>query len=342
MNKKLLVSALISVIAFNVSAAEQLILGPNTFKPELILPTPPLDNSDEAIAERALIKSAIANASSSEIELAKKDANNKNVTYLSDVIPHFNLENLPNTKALFDVVLSNEKSQTEVFKEYFNRKRPYQVDNSITTCASSHENDLNQSDPSGHTTMAFSSAVVLAYLLPDYAKDILHRADQYAQHRIICGAHHPFDVRSGQVLGTLVGQKLLDSKKLSNLLLSAKKELDLHIPKKATLSGNVWTAIFVNAKAVDGRQPTLQIANNKVSGFAGCNQYSGDLINGNSYDQISFTRPMTTRMTCSAIELENNYLNALTRATNYKIVDKMLILKNDNGDNLLEFLDKRD
>lgn len=230
--EKLILIASLILTSFNSFADEKLILPTTTFKPAQILPAPPKDDSIEAIAERAYVKSALNNATATELELAKKDADTKNVSYLSDTIPNFNLENLPKTKELFSIIALNERATTEVFKNYFNRKRPYQIDTDINPCAPSKEKDAFASDPSGHTVMAFSSAVIMANLLPEYAPEIMHRAEVYGRNRIVCGAHHPFDVRSGQVLGTLIGQELLNNKSLQKQINDSKLELQNSIPKK--------------------------------------------------------------------------------------------------------------
>ena len=201
------------------------ILSPGTFNPAQILPAPPADDSPEAAVERTTIKAAYADATPEQREAAKRDAANESVRVFADTIPGFDLDQLPATKTLFKTVRANEREQTGIFKRHFNRRRPYQVDTSITPCQPPKNFDINASDPSGHTSMVFSSAVILADLLPDYAPAILQRAELFGQHRIVCGAHHPFDVRSGQVLGTLIGVTLLKSPSLQPQLNAAREEL---------------------------------------------------------------------------------------------------------------------
>lgn len=236
--KKILVlSSILLIFNQSVLAKEELILSPSKLIPAQVLPSPPDDDSVEALAERAYIKSAGQNATVAQMELAKKDADTKNVSYLSDTIPLFDLDTLPKTKELFKVVAVNERATTEVFKDYFNRKRPYQIDSTIHPCMPSKEKDLNASDPSGHTTMAFTVAVIMANLLPEYSPKIMERAELYGRNRVICGAHHPFDVRSGQVLGTLLGFELMKNEKLKDMLEESRVELDKKIPKKENSKG---------------------------------------------------------------------------------------------------------
>ena len=206
-------------------AKQPLILPPGTFNPAQILPAPPADDTAEAEAERAYIKAAYTDATPEQRAAARQDAANESVRLFADTIPGFDLDQLPATKALFKIVRANEREQTGIFKRHFNRRRPYQVDTSIMPCLPPKNFDINASDPSGHTSMAFSSAVILADLLPNYAPAILQRAELFGRHRIVCGAHHPFDVRSGQVLGTLVGVTLLKNPALKPQLDAARSEL---------------------------------------------------------------------------------------------------------------------
>ena len=227
MNRLRLTILLTACICLNSPgwAKQPLILPPSIFNPAQILPAPPADDSPEAEVERATIKAAYADASPEQRAAARRDAANESVRLFADTIPDFDLDQLPATKALFQTVRANERVQTGIFKRHFNRRRPYQVDASITPCQPPKNFDINASDPSGHTSMAFSSAVILADLLPDYAPAIMARAEQYGHNRIVCGAHHPFDVRSGQVLGTLIGVTLLKSPELQAQLDAAREEL---------------------------------------------------------------------------------------------------------------------
>ncbi|MFZ9646724.1 MAG: phosphatase PAP2 family protein, partial [Fluviibacter sp.] len=168
-------------------AKQPVMLPPGTFVPAQILPAPPPDNSPDAEAERTYVKASMADATPPQREAAKKDAANESVRLFANILPGFDLDQLPATKALFKTVRANENIQTGIFKDYFNRQRPYQVDSSISPCLPPKNFDINASDPSGHTTMAFSSAVILANLLPNYAPAIMRRAETYGRHRIVCG-----------------------------------------------------------------------------------------------------------------------------------------------------------
>jgi membrane-associated phospholipid phosphatase len=60
-----------------------------------------------------------------------------------------------------------------------------------------------QSFPSGHTTTAFSAAIVLGFLAPRWFRLGLLYAVAIGTSRLVLGVHYPTDVLCGAVLGTL-------------------------------------------------------------------------------------------------------------------------------------------
>ena len=323
-------------------AGQSLILSPGTFNPAQTLPAPPADDSPEAMAERAYIKTAYADATPEQRAAAQRDATNESVRAFADVIPGFDLDRLPATKALFKTVRANEREQTGIFKRHFNRRRPYQVDTSIIPCQPPKNFDINASDPSGHTTMAFSSAVILADLLPDYASAILQRAELFGQHRIVCGAHHPFDVRSGQVLGTLIGVTLLKSPELQPQLDAARAELAKQIPQPTRLLNTEWIATRINGDAVKGNASTLTIDQNRAYGSSGCNRYTGKATLGEN-NSLQFGPTASTRMACinDTAQQEAAYFRALQSVTSYHLNQGDLILLDKDFNKLIEYRVKK-
>ena len=319
-------------------AKQPLILPSDTFNPAQILPAPPADDSAEAAAERAYIKAAYADATPEQRAQAQQDAASESVRLFADTIPGFNLDQLPATKALFKTIRANENAQTGIFKRHFHRQRPYQVDTSITPCLPPKNFDINASDPSGHTTMAFSSAVVLADLLPAYAEAIMTRAEQYGRHRVVCGAHHPFDVRSGQVLGTLIGVTLLKTPALKPQLDAARIELTNKIPAPTKLQKTEWVGTRINGDAVKGNAPTLTIEQDRAYGSSGCNRYIGKAILGDN-NSLQFGPAASTRMACpgDTDHKELRYFNALERVTSYHLNQDNLILLDKEFNKVIEY-----
>ncbi|HTI02656.1 MAG TPA: phosphatase PAP2 family protein [Acidisoma sp.] len=56
--------------------------------------------------------------------------------------------------------------------------------------------------PSGHTTYGYTGAIILALLVPDRYQQMIARAAEYGNDRIILGAHYAMDVLGGRTLAT--------------------------------------------------------------------------------------------------------------------------------------------
>jgi hypothetical protein len=54
--------------------------------------------------------------------------------------------------------------------------------------------------PSGHTTYGYTGAIILALLVPDRYQQMIARAAEYGNDRIIMGAHYAMDVLGGRTL----------------------------------------------------------------------------------------------------------------------------------------------
>lgn len=67
------------------------------------------------------------------------------------------------------------------------------------------ENLYTQSFPSGHTTTAFALAIALGSFFPKLRVYFVAAACLVGFSRIYVGAHYPFDVLGGAVLGVLLG-----------------------------------------------------------------------------------------------------------------------------------------
>jgi len=82
----------------------------------------------------------------------------------------------------------------------------------------------SSSFPSGHATMSFACATVLAVLEPRAAPAFFALAAAIAYSRLYLGVHWPLDVLAGAILGCFVGTALL----LSPLARRARRERGGH------------------------------------------------------------------------------------------------------------------
>lgn len=175
-----------------------------------LLPPPPVEGSAAARAELADLHAMEGARTPQTLAHAKSDDVTKDASIFAAAMgPGFDLKALPATAKLMAEVRKEEKIAADGAKAYFQRKRPWIVDASLQSC--SREDEPLSSYPSGHATMGYSMAVVLADLAPDKAQALLARAADYADSRLVCGMHFRADIVAGQALGTTVGIELLHS-----------------------------------------------------------------------------------------------------------------------------------
>lgn len=99
------------------------------------------------------------------------------------------------------------------------------------------------------------------------------------------------------------------------------------VPKETTLHDTHWMAVELDGQALtaDIKRPYLVLsADNRVSGFGGCNTISGSYEH--SGKKLTFGNIISTKMFCeSAKDLEPAFLKILTETTHYTIHDHQLV-----------------
>ena len=95
-------------------------------------------------------------------------------------------------------------------KYAYNRKRPSEVDGSLTTAWS---NPLNPSYPAEHAVAAAAAAAVLSYLFPDRAAYFADKAEEAGRSRLLAGVHYPSDISAGLGLGRQVAARVIERAK---------------------------------------------------------------------------------------------------------------------------------
>ncbi|GBQ49535.1 acid phosphatase [Komagataeibacter sucrofermentans] len=111
--------------------------------------------------------------------------------------------NAPKLSAIIHKMDVSEIADMRQSKAYWHRPRPF-IGNSQPICTEKDRAHLATSGayPSGHTMLGWSTALVLAELLPDRATQILQRGRVFGESRIICGVHWESDVQAGYMLGS--------------------------------------------------------------------------------------------------------------------------------------------
>lgn len=133
--------------------------------------------------------------------------------------------NTPQIYELLQRVYPSGNAATQGAKSLYKRKRPY-VQLIESTGYAPDENHLRYtgSYPSGHASGSWLIALVLSEINPDAQNDMLARAFQYGQGRVITGYHWQSDVDDGRVLASAVYTSLHNSSEFMSQMLKAKEE----------------------------------------------------------------------------------------------------------------------
>ena len=205
-------------------AAVSKFLSPGDLDPATLLPPPPRDDAPAAVEGRAELHRIAAARTAERLEQAKHDDEVEDIRSIADVFgPAFSLERFPATARLFADLRTEDSLAAKQAKAYFKRERPFLNDKALDVCDDGH--DRQNSYPSGHATMGYSAAAVLANLMPGNAQVILARASDYAESRLYCGVHYRADLEAGQVLGNVLVQKLMTKPAFQAELEAARAEL---------------------------------------------------------------------------------------------------------------------
>lgn len=143
-------------------------------------------------------------------------------------------KNTPEIFALMERLLEttficNDKSKSRIM-----RKRPFMQFNEPTPVPQDEERlSTNSSYPSGHTTMGWAIALVLAEINPDRQDAILKRGFEYGESRVIVGFHYQSDVDHARIITSALVNRLHANSDFMEHLKKAKDEfLRLHETKK--------------------------------------------------------------------------------------------------------------
>jgi acid phosphatase (class A) len=189
-----------------------------------LLPPPPAAGSAQEREELADMRRIQASRTPAQVELGREDVATS-VFRFADALGKpaaFAPGRLPQTEALFRDVGRNEAAILNAAKDAFARPRPFLVDQQLRPTV---DRPPSFAYPSGHSTWAAATGLVLADMVPERRAQILAREAQYAYNRVIDGVHYPSDVAAGQVAGTVLAAMLFDCPAFAAEEAAAKAEL---------------------------------------------------------------------------------------------------------------------
>jgi acid phosphatase (class A) len=131
----------------------------------------------------------------------------------------------PHLHMLLRRTLVDALDATDKPKKMYRRKRPYMVTGD-PTCAPEQESRMKaRSYPSGHASVGWAWALVLAEIAPERADAVLERGYDFTLSRIVCRAHWKSDVEAGRTVGAATVARLHASPVFAAQAAEAGKEI---------------------------------------------------------------------------------------------------------------------
>ena len=189
-----------------------------------LIPPPPTNDSAETRAELDQMLTIQKTRTPAQVARATADAD-VNVNRFADAFadpPGFDVKNLPRTQSLFRKIGTDERVVVGTGKDGFARPRPFVLEPRLQPVV---KTPPNGSYPSGHTMWSYTVGLVLADMVPERRAQLMARAAEYAQNRVIAGVHYPSDIEGGKMAATAFAAALFASPAFQSDLAAAKAEL---------------------------------------------------------------------------------------------------------------------
>jgi acid phosphatase (class A) len=186
-----------------------------------LLAPPPAPGSEEEAADLQMCRDVVKARTSAETARAMEDMKLNIFNFAPAIGPIFQPGKLPKTEALLAKIRSEIRESIDTPKNYWKRRRPYQMDASLAFGKA----ESSFSYPSGHSAVGTVQALVLAELFPDRREAILALGRQIGWDRVLTGYHFLTDVRAGRVLGQAIVREMMANTAFQHDLAEAKAEI---------------------------------------------------------------------------------------------------------------------
>lgn len=199
---------------------------PNSY---LLLPPPPDGASITFLNDQARYTWGKTMRNTPRGDQAVKDARVEGNGVPEAFSEAFGIEINENTPEILKLIIGMREDAgdlgTREAKNYYNRQRPFSFYDE-DTCNPEQQEELstNGSYPSGHTSIGWATALVLAEINPERQNEILKRGYEMGESRVICGYHFQSDVDAGRITGAVTVARLHADPAFQEQLSKAKAE----------------------------------------------------------------------------------------------------------------------
>lgn len=194
-----------------------------------LLAAPPAPGSAALAADEEAYRTTRALRATPRWEQAARDAE----LLFPEATGHFSCaldigisaEATPHLNMLLRRVRMDASRATDKAKEHYARRRPFMGTKDVTCTPKEQARMKADSYPSGHSSIGWAWALVLAEVDPDRANAILARGVAYGQSRTICGVHYQSDVEAGRIIGAATVSRLQSNPVFNTQVAEARKEI---------------------------------------------------------------------------------------------------------------------
>lgn len=172
-----------------------------------ILPAPPTSGDPRAADDRETFRATRSLAGTPRWTVATRDVTDDRFTVFACAIGRkLDARSAPAIARIF--ARMGDGGMVGRAKDGLAVRRPY-LDQPGAICEAKTAHLAGNGDyPSGHTSNGWSTALILAELMPDRATQILRRGRQYGESRYICGSHSRSAVEAGFMAGAVLVSRL--------------------------------------------------------------------------------------------------------------------------------------
>ena len=165
------------------------------------LAPPPANDSAQTKAELAEVLTLQVTRTPEMVARAQADAE-ENVWRFTDVLgPKFTKDQLPKTEAFFARIAETEGAVVDPAKDVWKRLYSDLVKPVVPLSKSG-------AYPSGHATVGTLMAIVLSNMVPEKRAELMARAWEYANNRVVGGIHFRSDIEAGRIAGSLIAEAI--------------------------------------------------------------------------------------------------------------------------------------
>lgn len=219
---------LAGAVAVQARSEGQGYLAPGAFDVLAILPPAPAKGDARYEADRRIFRETRALVGTPRWDMATGDVPTGQADLMRDFSCALGVTitpaNAPRTEALVARARIDTGRGTNVAKDFYKRRRPFLIDRGAI-CQPAREVLDSYDYPSGHTTLGWTWAMLLAELAPDRATQLLARGRAYGESRIVCGVHNASAVEGGRLSATVTLAALSSSPQFQTDFAAARAEL---------------------------------------------------------------------------------------------------------------------